>query len=440
MIRLFIFSFLLTLASIAAMWFIDNDGSVTVQWLGYRIQTSVAFTILAGVIVLIIVTTVIQTLLWIKNFPGKFKRKISEKRREQGLSALTEGFAAIAAGDTKEARRLTKQATNYLGNIPLTKLLNAQAAQLEGNNDLAKVHYTAMLENKETEIIAVKGLLVQAKQDGDLEKAVFLAEKAIALQPDATWAITMLLDLYKMTGRWADADRIMPNIAKLKIMDSVEYKRSISLIWLAKCHQYLSKNRTEEALKAAKNAYKLLPLFAPVTNNYAKMLMLEGKSLRAAHILKKSWKAEPHMETADLYMEIYSGESDEKRIKRAEKLLALKPDSIEGHMVVAKAAMILHEFDIARTHLNQALSIRQTQGLCKAMADLEYNNGANKDVVRQWTQRAETSHPDPVWSCASCGFTTNVWDINCKKCHGFDKLVWGENQNEAIRIITPGGV
>ncbi len=53
MTKLFIFLFTLTLAAIGAMWFIENDGSIVIEWLGYRVQTSVAFTILASVVILV---------------------------------------------------------------------------------------------------------------------------------------------------------------------------------------------------------------------------------------------------------------------------------------------------------------------------------------------------------------------------------------------------
>jgi HemY protein len=435
MTKLFIFLLAITLASIAAMWFIDNDGSITVEWLGYRIQTSVAFTILATIVILIILTTLLQIILWIKNFPRKCKKAITEHRREQGLTALTEGFAAIAAGDVKQAKRLTKQAAHHLGNIPLTKLLSAQTAQLEGNTDLAKVHYTAMLENKETEIIAIKGLLLQAKKEGDFNKAMFLAEKAVDIQPDAAWAISILLDLYKITGKWDNAEKTIKKAAKLGVISTYDSKRSLALIYRSRSNSMSKQGDIPGALSAARESYKLMPDFPPVATNYAKILLKNNNKRKAAGVLEKCWKEEPHPKIASLYMEIFSGEADAKYIKHAEKLADMKPNSIYGHIAVAKVAIALEDFEKAREHLTTALSISETVTICKLMADVEKKSSHSDDLINQWLKRASHAQPDPAWSCVECGNATNIWGVSCKQCQAFDSLEWGGNIKSHIAMV-----
>ena len=167
MFKFLTFILILTLISVSAVWFIENDGSIVVEWMGYRIQTSVMFTVFSIVVLFFLLFVILQVLSAIKNAPKNYQKSVKDKKKEKGLIALTEGFAAIAAGDVKQAKKLTKQAVGCLGNAPVTKLLAAQSAQLEGNFGEAKVHYSAMLENKETEMIAIKGLLLQAEKDGD---------------------------------------------------------------------------------------------------------------------------------------------------------------------------------------------------------------------------------------------------------------------------------
>jgi HemY protein len=436
MTRLFIFLFAVTLASMAAMWFIENDGSIIVEWLGYRIQTSVAFSILAAIIILIICTTLLQLILWLKNFPKNCRKAISERKRDQGLTALTEGFAAIAAGDIKQAKRLTKQAANYLGHIPLTKLLSAQTAQLEGNTDLAKVHYTAMLENKETEIIAIKGLLLQAKKDGDFNKAMFLAEKAVSIQPDAVWAISILLDLYKITGKWANAEQTIKKAAKLGVISAYDSKRSLALISRARSNKLLKAGDISGALSSAKNSYKLLPDFPPVATNYAKILLKNNSKRKAVKVLEKCWKEEPHPKIASLYMEIFGDETNTKFIKHTEKLVSMQPNNIYGHIEIAKAAMASDDFDTAREHLKTALSITETSSICQLMAEVEKRDGGSPDLIRQWLQRVQTARPDPAWVCVECSHITNVWSIGCKECQAFDSLEWGGSGKAKIQMVN----
>lgn len=436
MTKLFIFLLTLTLASIASMWFIENDGSITIDWLGYRVQTSVAFAILSSVVIMVLLTTIVQMLLWIKSAPKRYKKARVDKKRENGLMALTEGFAAIAAGDTKQARRLTKQATQYLGNIPLTKLLSAQTAQLEGNMELAKVHYTAMLESKETETIAIKGLLIQAKKDGDINKAIFLAEKAISLKPNADWALLMLMDLYKITRRWFDAEKIVHRVQKLKIISIEESRRYMAIIYNQICADFVENGNNELALKYAEKAYKLLPGFAPIAVNYAKILLKTGNMKKASKSLEYSWKISPHPEIAEFYMELHIEENADKKIKRAERLLNLSRSQSYGHLIVAKTALACDNITKARNHLKMAISIRETRYLCRLMAELEKQAGSSRDVIDQWKQRAETSNADPLWSCSKCGFNTEIWESNCHNCDAFDSLKWNEATSK-INIINP---
>ncbi|MCE3231922.1 MAG: enzyme of heme biosynthesis (hemY-like) [Rickettsiaceae bacterium] len=425
MTKLFIFLFAIVLASIAAMWFIENDGRVVVEWLGYRIQTSVAFTILSSIIVVIILTTFLQLLLWVQGLPKRYKKNNREKRREQGLTALTEGFAAIAAGDIKQAKRLTKQATNCLGNIPLTKLLTAQTAQLEGDTDSAKEQFTSMLENKETEIIAIKGLLLQAKKDGDLHKAMFLAEKAISVQPDAAWALSILIDLYKITGKWDNAEEIIRKATKLNVITSHESKRSLALIALAKAHEWQNQGDADAAIKSVKDAYQLLPDFPPLATTYAKLLLQNDSKRKAIKVLEKCWKEYPHPKVATLYMGIFEDSSDSKILKAAEKLVAWQPNSIYGHIELAKVAISMDDVEEAREELKEALSLSETKSLCTFMAEIEKKAGSSNDLARQWLARAETAPADPAWVCVDCGNISDSWSINCKQCKAFDRLEWG---------------
>lgn len=437
MTKLFTFLFTLVLAAIAAMWFIDNDGSLTIEWLGYHIQTSMAFAILASIVVLVICTTLLQFLLWVKAAPKKYKKAMRDKRRDNGLTALTSGFAAIAAGDIKQARRLNKQASNYLGNIPITKLLSAQTAQLEGDRELAKVHYTAMLENKETETIAIKGLLVQARQDGDLNKAIFLAEKAISLKPNAEWAILILLDLYKITKRWADAEKIVQKAQKLKVITSTQAKRSMALMSLEMCTELLQRNDLSEALKYAEKSYKALPDFQPVAANYAYVLLKAGNSNKAAKILENNWKNATHPDTAELYMQLFANENSEKKLKHAEKLLSLAPNSVDGHLIVAKTSMICDNASLARNHLKMALTISETRKICNLMVDLERQEGSDQEIIDQWRQRTQTSNADPAWSCTKCGFNTEKWHTSCNNCNSFDSLKWHDHAEQEAVTVSP---
>ena len=80
-----------------------------------------------------------------------------------GYRALTQGMVAVAAGDAEEAQKLARKADALLAEPPLTLLLSAQAAQLNGDETARPQRYfTAMLDRAETEFLGLRGLIMQA--------------------------------------------------------------------------------------------------------------------------------------------------------------------------------------------------------------------------------------------------------------------------------------
>ena len=435
MIRAMFFLLFLVVFFTTILFFSQNDGQIIIDWMDYRIQTSVAFASLVLIIIIILGTFFLQTILWIKSAPKRYRKIMKERKLNRGILALTRGFAAIAAGDKKQAHELSKRASNNLDNMPLAKLLAAQTAQLEGNRYLANEYYTAMLGDKETEIIAIKGLLIEAKQANDLAKALFLAEKAYKLRPDAQWVILLLIDLYKKLKKWPKAIVILRVAAKRKIISRFDADRAIGLISLAQYQEKLS-IADEHQDKYLKIAYKLLPDFSPIFSAYANMLVKKEKINKALKILEKQWSICPHPEIASIYMAIYSGEADEKRLIRAQKFFTLCGGHPEGHALMAEATFRAGDFGKARHHLKAALAFGETRAICKMMADIESIEHARQEAVQYWHQRAEYTNDIALWKCVSCGAKSPTWQITCSNCDTFDSMEWSDYQ-KSVKIISP---
>ena len=137
--------------------------------------------------------------------PGTFGRWRRERRRRKGYVALTQGMVAVAAGDPDEARRQARRADVLLNEPPLTMLLSAQAAQLNGDENAAGRYFTQMLERSETEFLGLRGLLIQAMRKGEHGRAIELARRARALRPKTPWVLTTLFELETRSGDWPAA-------------------------------------------------------------------------------------------------------------------------------------------------------------------------------------------------------------------------------------------
>ena len=177
--------FLSVVAAFSAIfsWLADSPGQVSLVWQGYKVETSTA--ILISIIFVISIVTAFVYRLWLTlyNTPKQIQGIWRSHNKNRGYKALTQGMVAVAAGDTKDALRQVKRAEILLNEPPLTMLLSAQAAQLDGDESAAKNFFTLMTEEKQTEFLGLRGLITQSIREGNHESSLTLARRAYALKP-----------------------------------------------------------------------------------------------------------------------------------------------------------------------------------------------------------------------------------------------------------------
>ena len=181
MIRVLIFTLCVVAAAAGLAWFADRPGTVTVQWLGYQVETS-AFvgTIAVGALVIVLIS-IWAFLRYLFTRPAAITAHVHERRRRHGYDALSRGLLAIGVGDRTQAQRYAGIAGRNLPRDPLTALLRAQAAQLKGDRAAARRAFEAMLDQPDTELLGLRGLFIEAKRSGDAEAARALVEQAVHL-------------------------------------------------------------------------------------------------------------------------------------------------------------------------------------------------------------------------------------------------------------------
>ena len=145
-----------------AVFFAERPGRVAIAWQGRQLETSVGVLAAASVLLALAVAVLLGLLRLIGRSPRAVSRWRRERRRRAGYRALSQGMVAVAAGEPREAQRYARRADALLADPPLTLLLSAQAAQLDGDENAAKKFFTAMLDRPETEFLGLRGLINQA--------------------------------------------------------------------------------------------------------------------------------------------------------------------------------------------------------------------------------------------------------------------------------------
>ena len=406
-----------------AAWLADRPGAVTLEWQGWRVDTSVALLALALAAAAIALALIFVALGWLRHAPRNWRMARRARRRERGYRALTQGMVAVAAGDAGEANRQARRAQSLLHDPPLTMLLSAQAAQLDGDAAAARRYFTAMLEQPETAFLGVRGLLMQAEREGDREGQQRLIERAFAMRPNTKWVLDALLDDQTRARRWRDALATVERAAKARAIAPDEARTKRAALYLALAEETRQAGDAGEAGALARKAHKIAPGFLPAAIVRAGMLAAEG-SRRAAHrVIESAWGITPHPELARILARLSDGDVV-GRARRVERLAATQPEHRESRLALAEAALDARLWGVARTQLGALSAELPTAHVCRLMARLEAEEKNDTAWERAWLLRAASAVPDPTWVCASCGGHASAWTALCPHCGAFSTLAW----------------
>ncbi len=381
-------------AVIATVFLMPNSGSVTLTYGNTEVSTYAA--VLVAMVFLMSVAGAL--LIWILGLPSRWMRGRRRRRREKGWESLERALVAMATGDGRGARREARKADTLLERSAAPSLIAAQAAQNMGDVIGAESQYAAMLSDGRTEVVGRRGLAEAALSRGDFETAIVHAREAFTARPDVRWAFDLLFGAQVRATRWEDALETLDLGAKNKHLPdkSVRRRRAVLLAAAGASHE---RDDLDRARDFAERAASTSPAFAPATALAARLLLMSGKSWRAASVVEEAWTAAPHPALSLAYKDLKPDEPADKRAKRLAGLIKLNPDHRESRILAAESA--LEEGDVAAA--KEALTtVRDREGepsarLCGLYARIAEADG-RRNEARDWVRRIGIAPEEPDWS------------------------------------------
>ncbi len=408
MIRILFYVLIVLALGAGFAWLADRPGELSVIWQGQRIEMSlmVAATLLASLIAAVLIVVWLIRVVWLS--PHSISRYFRARKRDRGYQALSTGLIAAGAGDSALARKMTARTRGLISSDqePLIHLLEAQTALIEGKYDDARKKFELMADDPETRELGLRGLYLEAKRLGANEAARQYAERAADKAPHLPWATLAALDYRSQTGQWDEAIRLLDQSRAGHVIDRKEADRKKAVLLTARASEKLEadpKGARDDAQAALKLAEDLIPagLIA------AKALFREDNLRKAASILEKLWKQDPHPEVARLYVRARNGDSASDRLKRANKLEALRPNNAVALATVAESALEARELPLARAKAEAAARIQPNEGIFLLLADIEEADTGDDGRIRHWMNQALKSPRDPAWTAD--GVTAPEW-------------------------------
>ena len=407
-IRLFIFLLVVLGLGWGFSWIADRPGLISITWQDHLIETSimVAATMVVALIAAVMIVWWVIGVIWTS--PLSVRRYFRTRKRDRGYQALSTGLIAAGAGNAVLARKMSIRTRGLLSadQEPLIHLLEAQAALIEGRHADARAKFEQMSEDPETRELGLRGLYMEARRLGANEAARQYAEKAVEHAPYLPWAAQATLESRSQSGRWDEAIQLLDQQRAASVLERGEAERLKAVLLTAKASERLEGD-PNGAREDAKAALKLAKGLVPAAIIAAKAYLREDNIRKAASILESAWKIEPHPDVGRTYVRARSGDSTLDRLKRAEKLEALRPNNIESLLVVAQAALDAQQFPKARAKAEAAARMQSREAAYLLLADIEEADTGDQGRVRHWMAQALRAGRDPAW--VADGIVSDKW-------------------------------
>ncbi|MEP7452520.1 heme biosynthesis protein HemY [Phyllobacterium sp. SB3] len=423
MMRILFFFIFVLLLGVGFAWLADRPGDLVLTFAGMQYKVSL---MVAASSIVAIVAAVMLTWWLVKSIvtsPYALRRHFRARKRDRGYQSLSTGLIAAGAGDGQKARLMIKQAEKLLNvdQEPLIKLLDAQAAMLEGRTDDARAKFEAMLDDPETRLLGLRGLYLEAQRLGARDASRHYAEEAALLAPNVEWAASAALGQKTTHGDWDGALVLLEKQKATKQIDKEKAKRERAVILTAKAIETLESDPVN-AKPLAIEANKLAPDLVPAAIVAAKALFAQGDLRKGSKILEYTWKREPHPDVAETYVHARIGDSPVDRLKRARHLAGLYPHHAESSLVIAHAALSAGELKEAREAAEAVLRSTPRESAYLLLADIEEAQTGDQGRVRQWLSRAVKAPRDPAWTAD--GYVSDHWAPASPVTGKLDAFTW----------------
>ncbi len=426
-----------------AVWLAEQEGTIVIDWAPYTLTFHVGAFIFALFVLMFFSNLLFSIIKGILDMPKSFRRYRDITDREKGYRALTIGLTAIAAGDSKGATYQAHRARAFLRDEDsLVKLLEAQSARLNGQEEKAGQIFASLLEDKNAAFLGVRGLLQHAMDTGDYAGALELGRKGLSMYPSHAWILKIVYHLEIRNREWEAARKTLYRLERTGEIAVNKANSDRVAMYIAEAEDAQAAGDEKNHYRLLNKAYKCDKRFVPGVLRLGRLYLKRGNKAAAASMIEAAWKLTPHPALVPLWEEAMprpkSGDTA-ARVKWYERLVALNPDHVEG--LLAMAAVLIQEglWGEARKYLQKIDILEPSVRLYKLWARLEEKSTGNDEAVKIWLEKASDAPRERVWICCETGHVYDGWMPVSE--HGyFNTIVWdypqSRHHDSALRLVS----
>ncbi len=371
----------------------EHPGFISVQWLGYVMETSVAFCIGLIFALALAIYLVLFPFRWIRRIRSSLERKRVKQSKNILVQILTNILCDDLSPNAKLIKQFAKKARNDDELILMLKALS---------NDTGV--YEQLIKKPKTEQAGWQGLINECIKRGEIVQASEDVENLLSKNPRTTWILKEAFNLFILNEEWKKALNCLETLNKNGALTSDEYamQKAVLLVKLNK----------------GVEAFRLCPALPA-----AALAAARSKPQKAEKIYRLAWQAQPSFEVYQAYVKLYAKENSLAQYKHVLKLCEQNKNAKLNALVIADAALKAKLWGEAKKELNGYLAnYPLTINVASQMAQIEIEANHNMREAQKWIEKMSAIERGANYTCTKCGHKTDTWTASCPICNTFTGL------------------
>ena len=278
MVKLFIGLLLLVVVILAGVIVVNDDpGLVLVQYKDYSLETSLAFGLVAVLVLSYVFFLMIKLFFAIWRLPKTLKKHSLERRVNKSRQLLNQGLIDLAEGRFAQSETNLVKLIEYAENPLLNNLAAARAAQQQmkyedRDNYLKSAHESS----PEAEVaIGVTQAELQLSSN-QTERALATLTRLRKIAPKHDYVLKLLVRVYERIEEWSLLCDLLPDVRKKKLFKEKKLEHIEIKTWGGCLEQAAAQGETslDEAWKKipkiGQTRADLILLYIDLVNRYEK--------------------------------------------------------------------------------------------------------------------------------------------------------------------------
>lgn len=356
----------------------QDNGYVLIAWGQTTVEMSAAM--------LVIVTTLVFTLLWLAirllvgvwRLPARLAALRRKLRLRKARQSLTRGLIEMAEGRWRDSERSLLRYARY-SETPLPHfLMAARAAQAQGAHERRDNHLRLAYETTPAATVAV--LLTQAElqlQHAQYERALATLSRLRELAPNHAFVLRLLAQLHEARGEWESLHGLLPELRRHDAFDSAELDSLVTRIYRVRLRVAADRRDVQQAESLWNELPRQLRTVPDLVAPYAQVLDGAGRGDEAEVLLRSVLRQHWDDRLGLLYGDAKTNDPA-RQLGRAEAWLRERGDTPITLLICGRLCMRAGLWGKARSYLESSLAAGPRADTWHELSKLLHHTGEHE--------------------------------------------------------------